>query len=230
MRSPSPVAIVRPLRPAGPPGYGHDLLVEPARTAVVVIDVQRYFVDAMPFEALRRAIEPTARFLPVARAAGMTIVHVTTEFRADMADAGRPGSRTWQMMNAVGHGLVSGTDGALVVPELTPQSGDLVVTKHRFSGFADTQLHGRLATRRIDTLLVAGGTTTVCVESTIRDAMFLEYNCALLADCTADITEDLHASAVARIDMFFGWVCRSGDLAATFAPCGSYPPSSTGAQ
>ena len=214
----APAATIRPLSRGGPPGYGHDLHVDPARTAVVIVDVQRFFVDAMPFEAMRRAIAPIARFLPTARASGMTVVHVKSEFRADMADAGRPGSRTRQMMDSVGQGLVRGGQGADIVPELTPQPEDLVVVKRRFSGFVDTDLHALLSARRTETLLFTGGTTTVCVESTLRDAVFRDYNPVLLSDCTADMSDELHASAVARIDMFFGWVCTSVELAAMLAP------------
>jgi nicotinamidase-related amidase len=77
--------------------------------------------------------------------------------------------------------------------------------------------HALLSARGVETLLFAGGTTTVCVESTLRDAMFLDYNCVLLADCTADLDDGLHASAVARIDMFFGWVSSSTELTAALA-------------
>ena len=118
------------------------------------------------------------------------------------------------MMDSVGHGLVRGGQGADIVPELAPQPEDLIVVKRRFSGFVDTDLHALLCARRIETLVFTGGTTTVCVESTLRDAVFRDYNPVLLSDCTADISDELHASAVARIDMFFGWVCTSVALAA----------------
>ena len=215
-RTPDSISI-RPRASGGPPGYGRTLELDPARTALVVVDVQRYFVDSLPFAAMGRIVEPTARFLSVARDAGIPIVHVRSAFRPDMGDAGRPGSRTRQMMDSVGHGLVEGTRGAEIVAALLPQPDDLVVVKKRFSGFSNTDLHTVLASRGMDTLLFAGGTTTVCVESTLRDAMFLEYNCVLLSDCTADLDDALHDSAVARIDMFFGWVCTSTELVAAFA-------------
>ena len=198
----------------GPPGYGHDLVLEPRSTAIVIVDVQRFFVESTPFEGMRSAIQPIARLLPAARAAGMTVVHVKSEFRSDMVDAGRPGSRTRQMMDSVGSGLVQGGRGAEIVPELAPHAQDLVVIKKRFSGFADTTLHTALSARGVDTLVFAGGTTTVCVESTLRDAVFLEYNCLVLSDCTADMNDALHQSALARIDLFFGWISSSDQLLA----------------
>jgi biuret amidohydrolase len=125
----------------GPPGYGHDLVLEPRCAAIVIVDVQRLFVEAAPFEAVRKAIQPIVRLLPAARAAGMTVVHVKTEFRSDMADAGRPGSRTRQMVDSLGFGLVQGSGGAEIVSELAPHAHDLVVIKKRFGGFTDTTLH-----------------------------------------------------------------------------------------
>jgi ureidoacrylate peracid hydrolase len=182
---------------------------------VIVVDMQQFFVESIPFEGMRRAVHAIARLLPVARAAGMTVVHVKTVFRADMADAGRPGSRTRQMMDSSGDGLTQGATGAEIVPTITPGPSDLVVVKKCFSGFAGTNLQHLLAERQIETLLFAGGTTTVCVESTLRDGMFLGFNGVLLEDCTADLSAALHESAIERVDLFFGWVCRSNDLLAT---------------
>src|SRR5690606_2219021 len=205
---------IRPRSFDGPPGYGRELTLRPETAAILTIDVQRFFVESLPFEAMQRAIEPIARLLPVAREAGMTVVHVKTEFGADGSDAGRPGSRTRQMMAAVFEGLVRGSPGAQLVRRSSPLPDDAVVVKKRFSAFAGTNLHELLLARRIESLLLVGGTTTVCVESTLRDAMFLEYNGVVLADCTADMTEALHQSALARIDLLFGWVATSDEILA----------------
>jgi ureidoacrylate peracid hydrolase len=113
------------------------------------------------------------------------------------------------MMDGTGVALVRGaplTDGPA---ELAPASSDVVVTKTRFSGFWGSRLHEVLRTRNIDTLILTGGTTTVCVESTLRDAVFLDYNAVLFSDCTRDITQELHEAALERTDLFFGWVCDS---------------------
>lgn len=206
--------VVRARASNGPPGFGQALRIEPRRTALVVIDVQRYFVEALPFAAMGRIVGPTSRLLAIARAADMLVVHVRTAFQPDMSDAGRVGSRTREMLSSTRSGLVDGTPGAEIVPALEPRPDELVIVKKAFSGFAATTLHQLLAAHDIDTLLFAGGTTTVCVESTLRDAMFLGYNCVLLSDCTADLNDALHDSALARVDLFFGWVCSSTELAA----------------
>jgi len=190
----------------------------PARTAVVIVDVQRFFVDTPPFAAMQQIVPRIACLLPFARAAGMTVVHLKTEFRPNMEDAGRPGSRTRQMMNGLGGGgadenpLVHGRQTADLVPELSPEPRDVVVTKTRFSGFWGTTLNEVLRARNIESLIFTGGTTTVCVESTMRDAMFLEYNSLVLSDCTVDMSQELQDSALARIELFFGWVCSSEEL------------------
>jgi ureidoacrylate peracid hydrolase len=113
--------------------------------------------------------------------------------------------------------LIQRRPTADIVPELTPQSSDMVVTKKRFSGFWGTNLNEVLKARNIELLIFTGGTTTVCVESTLRDAMFVEYNSLALSDCTADIDRELHESALARIELFFGWVCRSEELISALA-------------
>jgi ureidoacrylate peracid hydrolase len=211
------VISVRPdSRQPRPPGSGSPLLLEPKRTAVIVVDVQPAFTQLPAFAAMREIVPRIARFLPFARATGMTVVHLRTEFSANMENAGRPGSRTRQMMLGLGsesqNPLLRGRATAEIVPELKPQSSDLIVAKTRFSGFWSTNLHEVLEARCIETIVFAGGTTTVCVESTLRDAMFLEFNSLVLSDCTADITPELHESALMRVDLFFGWVCGSEEL------------------
>jgi len=201
-----------------PPGMGSPLQLVPGRTALIVVDVQRHFTEAPPFAAMRNIIPRISRLLPYARAAGMTVVHVKSEFKPEMGDAGRPGSRTRQMMDGLvwdgetQNPLVQGSPLGEIVAELAPLPSDVVVTKTRFSGFWGTNLHDVLTERAIQTLIFTGGTTTVCVESTLRDAVFLEYNALALSDCTADMNLDLHESALARIELFFGWVCRSDEL------------------
>lgn len=77
-----------------PPGSGSPLLLIPERSAVIVVDVQRAFTELPPFAAMREIVPRIARFLPFARAACMTVVHLRTEFSYKMENAGRPGSRT----------------------------------------------------------------------------------------------------------------------------------------
>lgn len=205
---------IPPRAGSGPPGYGQTLTVDASHAAMIVVDMQRFFVESLPFQAMQRVVRPVARVLRAARAAGIPVVHVKTEFRPDMADAGRPGSRIRQMMDSTGGQLTEGHRGAEIADALAAEPSDLVVVKKSFSGFAGTGLHDVLSRRQIHTLLFAGGTTTVCVESTLRDGMFLGYNAVLLSDCTADLSPALQESAIERVELFFGWVCSSGDVLA----------------
>ncbi len=82
--------------------------------------------------------------------------------------------------------LIRDTWNTDIVPELAPEAGNVVLYKNRFSGFYETNLDQILKTRSIKTLIFTGCTTSVCVESTSRDAMFRDYVCLLLADCTAE--------------------------------------------
>lgn len=209
----------RPM-PGRPPGMGRALQVDPRKSAVVVVDAQRFFLETPPFSAMQRIIDPLEQFIDVARSAGMKIVYVNTIFSSGMSNAGRAGSRTRQMMESVGGlpdgegrlTLMEGSRSAELPDRLATRGDDRVVTKNTFSGFAGTELDSVLKEAGVETLLFAGGTTTVCVESTLRDAVFLGYNPLLLSDCTADMTPDLHESALHRIDMFFGWVCDAKAL------------------
>lgn len=212
------IAITPAMPHMRPPGMGAPLLLMPATSALVLVDVQHFFLSTPPFTTMQAVVAPLARLLPVARAAGITIVHVRTEFDPLFTDLGRPGSRTRQMLDSVAAGLVAGSEGAAPPPQLVERPGDVLVIKHRFSGFWGTTLDQELRDRGIETLMFAGGTTTVCVESTLRDAVFLEYNPLLLTDCVQDISPELHESAVQRVDLFFGWTCASDVLAAALQP------------
>jgi ureidoacrylate peracid hydrolase len=110
--------------------------------------------------------------------------------------------------------LIRDTWNTEIVPELTPKRGDVVVYKHRFSGFFETDLDAILKSRGISTLVFTGCTTSVCVESTIKDAMFLDYRCLLLEDCTAEaiganLPRTNHDATVLVVELLVGWVSNS---------------------
>ncbi len=103
------------------------------------------------------------------------------------------------------------------MPELAPEPGDIVLYKHRYSGFYKTDLDDILKSLGVQHLIFTGCTTSVCVESTMRDAMFRDYYCLLLADCTAEpIGDDLprsnHDASLLVAQLLFGWVSGSAEL------------------
>jgi ureidoacrylate peracid hydrolase len=113
--------------------------------------------------------------------------------------------------------LVRDTWNTDIVPELKPQTGDVVIYKTRFSGFYQTDLDmilKKLGTRH---LIITGCTTSVCVDSTIRDAMFRDYQPVLLADCTGEpigygLPRSNHEASLLTVQVNLGWVSSSHEF------------------
>ena len=212
--------------------------LDPSRTAVIVVDMQNDFaseggafaragLDIIPTQNI---IAPIARVLAAARDTGMKVIYLKMAFRPDLSDVGAPDSKNWSAHTFLGLGEpVTGPDGqpsrlfikdtwnTEIVSELTPQPSDIVVTKHRYSGFYGTDLDVILRGIGIKYLVFTGCTTSVCVESTLRDAMFRDYCCLLLADCTAEpIGQELarsnHEASLLVTERLFGWVSESATL------------------
>lgn len=203
--------------------------------AVVVVDMQNDFaspggmfdragVDVRDIQAI---VAPTARLLDAARAAGLLVVYLKMGFQPDLSDAGGPDSPTWLKHVPFGIGTeVRAPDGAAsrilvretwntdIVDGLQPHETDEVIYKNRYSGFYGTDLHERLRASRIETLIVVGATTSVCVESTVRDAMFRDYRCLVVEDCTAepiaaDAPRTNHDASLTVLEMLFAWITTS---------------------
>jgi ureidoacrylate peracid hydrolase len=145
----------------------------------------------------------------------MTVVYLKMAFRPDLCDAGAVDAPNWRKHRPLRAGelavapdgtasriLIRDTWNTEIVPELAPESDDVVLYKHRFSGFYETDLDRVLKSRFIKNLIFTGCTTSVCVESTIRDAMFRDYTCLLLTDCTA---EPIGKGSPAAITMHLFW-------------------------
>ena len=217
--------------------------IETGRCAVLVVDMQNDFgakggmfdragIDIAPIE---RAVGPTARALDAARAAGLPVVYLVMQLRPDLADAGAADSPNRIKHAPLGLGeamvapdgrsgrvLVEGTWNTEILPRLAPHPGDLVVPKCRYNGFFETELDSILRARGVDALIVTGCTTSVCVESTVRDAMFRGYRCVVLEDCTgepigAGLPRSNHEASLLAIQLLFGWVSDSGRFAEALA-------------
>lgn len=207
----------------------------PSETAVIVVDMQNDFAAAGGMLAragadiapIRGLIEPIANVLDHARRAGARVVYLKMEYRPDLSDLGSEDSvnairhRMFgvgaRVPTPIGEGrlLVRGTWNTAIVDELAPEAEDIVVSKRRFSGFFDTELDTILRGLGIRTLVFTGCTTSVCVESTLRDAFFRDYRCVLLEDCTAepigsDTARTNHEATVLLTERLFGWVADSG--------------------
>ena len=196
---------------------------EPSRTAVLAIDLQNDFGAAggyvasfgVPLEATRATIEPIGRVLAAARAASIPVVYTQIEFKRDLSNLGGPDAPFRDILGLGGGDfLIEGTWNTDIVNELAPEAGDLVVSKQRYSAFFDTDLDAILRSRDINSLVFVGWTTSVCVESTVRDAFFRDYRCVVLEDCTAETVgrsqvRTNHDASLYVIQAQFGWVANS---------------------
>ena len=216
------------------------LAIDPAQSAIVVVDMQNDFGSEGGMFALggidiagnRAVIAPIARVLAAARRAGIVVIYLKMGFHPDLSDAGAPGGPNWlkHLRLRVGEPvtapdgtasriLIRDTWNTEIVAELAPKSGDIVLYKHRYSGFYETDLDVILKGRSIKNLIFTGCTTSVCVESTLRDAMFRDYTCLLLADCTAEsigngLPRTNHEASLLAIQVQFGWVSQSTEFIA----------------
>ena len=209
--------------------------LKPSTSAVLVVDMQNDFGAeggmfaraGIDISMIRRAVAPTARVLAAARRFGIPIVYLKMAFKPDLSDAGPSDSPNHARHLRLGVGTVvnapDGTESRVLIrdtwntnilPELAPLAGDVVIFKHRFSGFFETELDAVLKSRGIKQLIVTGCTTSICVESTIRDAMFRDYSCVLLADCTGEpigngLPRSNHEASLLAIEVLLGWVSSS---------------------
>jgi nicotinamidase-related amidase len=203
----------------------------PAHAALVIIDMQRDFLEPGGFGAalgndvalLRRAIAPTRRLLDAARAAGLFVVHTREGHRPDLADL--PPAKAARGHFPVGIGdrgpmgriLVRGEAGHDIIADLAPVAGEPVVDKPGKGAFHATDLDAMLKNRGITQLLVCGVTTEVCVNTTVREANDRGYDCFVLRDCTGSYFPEFHEMGLRMIAAqggIFGWV---GESAAVLA-------------
>jgi ureidoacrylate peracid hydrolase len=208
------------------------LSFDPRRAAVIVVDMQNDFGTeggmfhraGAPIDGIKAVIAPIADVLGAARTAGMVIVYLTMQFEPDLSNAGAPDGPNLLHHQSFKVGepivapdgrhsrvLIKGTWNTEIVAELAPAPDDVIVEKHRYSGFWETDLDSVLRARGVDTLVITGCTTSVCVDSTVRDAFYREYRCLVLSDCTAEPLGS-HEATLRSIEACFGWVTQSGDL------------------
>jgi ureidoacrylate peracid hydrolase len=211
------------------------IAIDISKTAVIVVDMQNDFgskggmldLAGIDISGIRKAIAPIARVLVLARHAGIKIVYLKMAFRPDLSDFGAPdspnrlkhppfvGKSTHAPDGREGRVLIRDTWNTDIVDELKPHADDSVIYKHRFSGFYQTDLDATLRKLGIQYLIVAGCTTSVCVESTVRDAMFRDYSCVLLEDCMSQPTPphglpgQNHDASLVLAEAAFAWVSES---------------------
>ena|SRR5579883_472680 len=161
-------------------------VIEPKRTAIIVVDMQNDFVAAgapMETPAARAMVPNLARTLKFCRDVGIRVIYTAHVHRKDGCDMGLFDDLWPPIANRAG--LVDGTPGSDIYRDLAPAPGEHVVKKHRYSGFFGTDLDIILREWGIDTVIISGTTTENCCHATTRDAMFRNYRVVFLSDATA---------------------------------------------
>ncbi|HEY7334211.1 MAG TPA: isochorismatase family protein [Bryobacteraceae bacterium] len=211
-------------------GRPEPLEIDLEKSAVVVVDMQNAFASKSGMLDLAGAdisrapavIQRVGQVLEAARGAAIPIFYLQMGYRPDLSDSGGPSSPNWhkelgiRMMNCrpelKGKLVTVGSWDFEIVPEIRPQPGDSVIVKTRYSGFANTPLHDQLQERRARYLFFIGIATNVCVESTLRDAFFLDYWPILIADAAMGSDAQAHEAAVRNVESFFGWTIDAAEF------------------
>src|SRR5215831_15007190 len=160
--------------------------IDPAKTAMIVVDMQNDFVAAgAPIEvpAARAMVPKLAEVLTICRDAGIRVIYTAHVHRRDGCDMGLFDDIHPPVASRAA--LVDDTQGVDIYPELAPAPGEHVIKKHRYSGFFGTDLDIILREWGVDTVIISGTSTENCCHATARDAMFRNYRVVFLSDATA---------------------------------------------
>jgi ureidoacrylate peracid hydrolase len=209
----------------------------PSQTALIVVDMQNAYatqggyLDLAGFDvsATKPVIAKIHQAVTAARAAGIQIIWFQNGWDDQYVEAGDAGSPNFHKSNALktmrkrpelqGTLLSKGSWDYALVDELTPQAGDIVLPKPRYSGFFNTPLDSMLRSRGIRHLIFTGIATNVCVESTLRDGFFLEYFGVVLEDATYQAGPTFaQQAAIFNIETFFGWVSNVDTFCESLQP------------
>jgi nicotinamidase-related amidase len=202
------------------------ITIDVAKTAVVMIDMQRDFLEPGGFgeslgndvSLLWAAVEPCKALLAAARQRGMLVIHTREGHLPDMSDAhkakverGDPSLRIGQM-GPMGRILIRGEPGQDIISVLYPQAGEPVIDKPGKGAFYATELQSILQQQAIEYLIVCGVTTEVCVHTTVREANDRGYRCIVPGDCCGSYIPEFHEAGLRMIKAqggIFGWVTDS---------------------
>jgi len=187
--------------------------LDPSRAAVLVHDLQRYFLRpyAPGCAALRGALDATARVLAAARAAGVPVFYTAQD--GDHSDRGLQGD-LW------GGGMSATPEHTEIVPEVAPAPGDTVLVKKRYSAFAKSPLAEQLTERGRDQLVITGVYAHIGVTATAFDAFQREVHPFVVADGVADFGPEQHARALDQVAGCCGVVALADDVVAALAASG----------
>lgn len=182
--------------------------LNPARAALLVIDMQRFFLnpDSPTFTCGGVAIlgnvkRLTERF----RDAGRPVIYTCHVHNPNLSDAGIM-EWWWEGM------CLEGSEEAQVHPDLRPLPGEKIVSKHRYSSFYNTDLETVLRVLKVEDLVITGIMTNMCCESTARDAYYRDYRVFFPADATGSINEEMHLASLLNLAFGFAQVTTTESI------------------
>jgi allophanate hydrolase len=226
----------------------------PESTALIVIDMQRDFLDVGGygelqcaneeiFSSVRKVIPQTQKVLKAARKLGLHVLHTREGHRPDLSDL--PASKRLRQKLApssphhigigdvgpMGRLLIQGEKGHGIIDDLAPYPGETIIDKPGKGSFWDTTLHRALLAKGVTHLLIAGVTTECCVNATFREASDRGFECCVLSDCTAGFGSAFVNSTLDMLcsyDGLFGFVSPSTALVSYAHDQQPTPPSTPG--
>ncbi len=203
---------------------------DPMHTALIVIDMQRDFIESGGFgetlgndvSLLRKIVPTVGRLLDGFRGAGLPIIHTRECHKPDLSDLpkakrlrGKPSMRIGDP-GPMGRILISGEPGADIVPELAARPGEIVLDKPGKGAFYGTPLSSILAEKKITSLVFAGVTTEVCVQTTMREANDRGFDCLLAEDATESYFPEFKKATIDMIraqGAIVGWTATVDQIA-----------------
>ena len=199
-----------------------DLTFNKDKSVLIIVDMQNAFISPegslskMGLDTSRTSnvIKPIIRLKNVFEENHRPVIYLKHTHRPDGGDAGLIELVFPPIMN-LGHCFDDTWDGE-IIKELAPSKHDYIIKKHRFSGFYNTNLDDVLRQIGVDNLVVTGIATDVCVESTIRDAFYRDYNVFVPIEATASYTEESERGAFANFRFAFARVLPLDEMIAEF--------------
>lgn len=206
---------------------------DPKTTALIVIDMQRDFIEPGGFgetlgndvSLLQTIVPTTARLIALCRTNGVPVIHTRECHKPDLSDLpaakrdrGAPSLRIGDA-GPMGRILVAGEDGADIIPQVYPNKGELVIDKPGKGAFYATDLSAHLAKLGTKTLIFAGVTTEVCVQTTMREANDRGFDSLLIEDATESYFPAFKTATLEMIRAqggIVGWTATCAQLEDTF--------------
>lgn len=188
------------------------LKIDPQRTAVLLLDVQKDLVDITPGLKQNRVIENMAGVLKAARRRKLPVIHITASVRADFLDLPKD-NPLWDGLRKKRQ-LIIGTKGAAIDPRVRPLKNELVLNKTCVDPFLTTNLGQALQNADANTIILMGLWTNYVVEATARHASDMGYRVFLVREACASNTVENHEFALNKILPTICYVVSAKDVLA----------------